>query len=213
MLSDATSAGLSSDGKSLADGGTAHKPMRMRWRCIWRLRHGKAAVSLRSLCKPRQQIDPMRGFFGGIANGLGLCGGNPVQDSIGQFLVTVGLDCEVLNKFTFGSPLHRWQSNVVTGPGWNFSWQLAVIRWSLPTQYYDNIGYADLSDFFYVAAPLALKSVFPDLFATLAVPKAEELVATPYRHGGKGTNGSVLPWRNDAGDAPTGRAEPPCVPG
>ena len=51
--------------------------------------------------------------------------------------------------------------------------------------YYDNIGYADLSDFFYVWLRRSLKPVFPELFATLAVPKAEELVATPYRHGGK----------------------------
>jgi putative DNA methylase len=51
--------------------------------------------------------------------------------------------------------------------------------------YYDNIGYADLSDFFYVWLRRNLRSVFPDLFATLTVPKAEELVATPYRHGGK----------------------------
>ena len=51
--------------------------------------------------------------------------------------------------------------------------------------YYDNIGYADLSDFFYVWLRRSLHSLFPDLFATLAVPKAEELVATPYRHGTK----------------------------
>lgn len=51
--------------------------------------------------------------------------------------------------------------------------------------YYDNIGYADLSDFFYVWLRKSLKPIFPDLYATLAVPKAEELVATPYRHGGK----------------------------
>ncbi|MER2544470.1 MAG: DUF1156 domain-containing protein [Candidatus Accumulibacter phosphatis] len=51
--------------------------------------------------------------------------------------------------------------------------------------YYDNIGYADLSDFFYVWLRRSLRSVFPELFATLAVPKAEELVATPYRHGSK----------------------------
>lgn len=51
--------------------------------------------------------------------------------------------------------------------------------------YYDNIGYADLSDFFYVWLRRSLRSVFPSLYATLAVPKAEELVATPYRHGGK----------------------------
>ena len=52
--------------------------------------------------------------------------------------------------------------------------------------YYDNVGYADLSDFFYVWLRRSLRSVFPDLFTTLAVPKAEELVATPYRHGSKG---------------------------
>lgn len=51
--------------------------------------------------------------------------------------------------------------------------------------YYDNIGYADLSDFFYVWLRRSLQPVFPDLFATLAVPKAAELVATPYRHGSK----------------------------
>ncbi len=51
--------------------------------------------------------------------------------------------------------------------------------------YYDNIGYADLSDFFYVWLRRSLRPIFTDLYATLAVPKAEELVATPYRHGSK----------------------------
>jgi putative DNA methylase len=51
--------------------------------------------------------------------------------------------------------------------------------------YYDNIGYADLSDFFYVWMRKSLRTVFPTLFATIVVPKAEELVATPARHGGK----------------------------
>jgi putative DNA methylase len=51
--------------------------------------------------------------------------------------------------------------------------------------YYDNIGYADLSDFFYVWLRRSLKPIYPNLYATLAVPKAEELVATPYRHGSK----------------------------
>ena len=52
--------------------------------------------------------------------------------------------------------------------------------------YYDNIGYADLSDFFYVWLRRSLKPVYPGLLATLAAPKAEELVATPYRHSSKG---------------------------
>ncbi|MCK9487881.1 MAG: DUF1156 domain-containing protein [Xanthomonadales bacterium] len=51
--------------------------------------------------------------------------------------------------------------------------------------YYDNIPYADLSDFFYVWLRRSLRSIYPGLFATLAVPKAEELVAASHRQGGK----------------------------
>lgn len=51
--------------------------------------------------------------------------------------------------------------------------------------YYDNIGYSDLSDFFYVWLRRSLRDVHPDLLSTMLVPKAEELVANPYRHDGK----------------------------
>ncbi|MCV7527923.1 DUF1156 domain-containing protein [Micrococcus luteus] len=51
--------------------------------------------------------------------------------------------------------------------------------------YYDNIGYSDLSDFFYVWLRRSLRDVHPDLFSTMLVPKEEELVANPYRHDGK----------------------------
>ncbi|HCP81322.1 MAG TPA: hypothetical protein DIT67_06935 [Octadecabacter sp.] len=51
--------------------------------------------------------------------------------------------------------------------------------------YYDNIGYADLSDFFFCWMKPAIRPVYPDLFGVLATPKAEELVASPYRHGSK----------------------------
>ena len=65
--------------------------------------------------------------------------------------------------------------------------QIAIALTVLSTDppYYDNVGYADLSDFFYVWLRSTLRSVFPDLFATMAVPKSEEMVATPYRHGSK----------------------------
>ncbi len=51
--------------------------------------------------------------------------------------------------------------------------------------YYDNIEYADLSDFFYVWLRRALRAQLPDLFMTMAVPKAQELVASPFRHSNK----------------------------
>lgn len=50
--------------------------------------------------------------------------------------------------------------------------------------YYDNIGYADLSDFFYVWLRRSLRGMFPNELSTILVPKTQELVATPYRHGG-----------------------------
>ena len=51
--------------------------------------------------------------------------------------------------------------------------------------YYDNVGYADLSDFFYVWLRRSQQRVFPNIFATLAAPKVEELIAAPTRHGSK----------------------------
>jgi putative DNA methylase len=51
--------------------------------------------------------------------------------------------------------------------------------------YYDNINYSDLSDYFYVWLRRSLRQIYPDLLSTMQVPKAEELVANPYRHGGK----------------------------
>ena len=57
--------------------------------------------------------------------------------------------------------------------------------------YYDNIGYADLSDFFYVWLRRSLRIVYPDLFKLMLVPKREELIATPFRFGGDKTKAEV----------------------
>ncbi len=61
---------------------------------------------------------------------------------------------------------------------------LASVLYVTDPPYYDNIGYADLSDFFYVWLRRSLKFVHADLFSTLLVPKVQELVADPYRHDG-----------------------------
>jgi putative DNA methylase len=52
--------------------------------------------------------------------------------------------------------------------------------------YYDNIGYADLSDYFYIWLRRSLSQIYPQLFATLLTPKSQELIASPYRHNGSG---------------------------
>jgi len=61
----------------------------------------------------------------------------------------------------------------------------ANVVYSCDPPYYDNIGYGDLSDFFYIWLRRAMRRVFASLVATVAVPKAEELVAIPYRHGSR----------------------------
>jgi putative DNA methylase len=60
---------------------------------------------------------------------------------------------------------------------------IAVVSTDPP--YYNNIGYADLSDFFYVWLRRTLRPTYPDLFSTIAAPKVDELVAAPFRQGGK----------------------------
>ncbi|MXP24331.1 DUF1156 domain-containing protein [Gordonia sp. HNM0687] len=65
----------------------------------------------------------------------------------------------------------------------NRSFENAIVHTDPP--YYDNIGYSDLSDYFYVWMRRSLRSIYPSLFGTMLVPKSEELVANPYRHSGR----------------------------
>ncbi len=104
--------------------------------------------------------------------------GNPFSESATNFLDSANWIAKVLDRLrSIGNGEARQHDAAREG--------LRDTVVSTAPPYYDNIGYADLSDFFYVWLRRTLKPVFPDLFATLAVPKAEELVATPYRHGGK----------------------------
>ena len=107
--------------------------------------------------------------------------GNPLGNSSGSWKVLVrgitrafSQNFESSGRFSTGSvaPLDAMRQNLS---------QNKIISTDPP--YDDNIGYADLSDFFYVWLQRALTSVFPELFSTLAAPKAEELVATAHRHG------------------------------
>jgi putative DNA methylase len=68
---------------------------------------------------------------------------------------------------TFSTGIHRRNVLVLTDP-----------------PYYDNVGYGDLSDFFYVWLRRSIGDVYPELFSTLLTPKTEELIATAYRFGG-----------------------------
>ena len=104
---------------------------------------------------------------------------NVMSDSTGNFRGAVDWVWKALLGFGPNAPGFEIQhdaQNVCLPSG-------AVVSTDPP--YYDNIGYADLSDYFYVWLRQNIKDIFPELSGTIAVPKAEELVATPYRHGGK----------------------------
>jgi len=106
--------------------------------------------------------------------------GNPLSSSTGNFLGQVGYLTRVIESTVPAKPIGIVQQGDAQSQSITANKLV-----STDPPYYDNIGYADLSDFFYVWLRRSLQPVFPDLFATLAVPKAEELVATPYRHGSK----------------------------
>ena len=106
---------------------------------------------------------------------------NPFANAGGDWEGVV-MDCgKVLTNLPTTAPGTAIQCPAQVVP--HFANRQPVISTDPP--YYDNVGYADLSDFFYVWLRKSLRPFLPSLFSTMAVPKAEELVATPYRHGGK----------------------------
>ena len=104
---------------------------------------------------------------------------NPLSDSTGSWSGSVGWIPKVIDTLPATPPGTALQLDAQ---------EQAVSQGKLVSTdppYYDNIAYAELSEFFYAWLRRTLKPVIPDLFATLATPKTEELVATLFRHGSK----------------------------
>ena len=181
---DAVTAGLPDDDRPLRDGGTGARAYAEAVAVYLAFAVDRLAMTGNSLvrwnavgqkaqhCFGRQAL-PMTWDFA-EPNFLGTATGSVVA------AITCAAD-PVLASVGF-SAAHGGTSSQADAMAWQLP-TTAVISTDPP--YYDNIGYADLSDFFYVWLRRSLKPVLPGLFATLAVPKAEELVATPYRHGNK----------------------------
>ena len=177
---DARSAGLAADDMPLRDGGKAAKAYAEAVSvylafAIDRLADAGSSIATWSssgfirFTFARQAI-PMTWDFAEC---------NVMSDSTGNFMGAVDWVWKALLGFgpnATGTEVQHDAQNVMLPEG-------AVVSTDPP--YYDNIGYADLSDYFYVWLRRNIKDVYPALSGTIAVPKAEELVATPYRHGGK----------------------------
>ncbi|CAM3009179.1 DUF1156 domain-containing protein [Skermania piniformis] len=98
--------------------------------------------------------------------------------SAGGFVTSIGGIAKVLDSVLPRQPGSASQASARDRPAGTM-----VISTDPP--YYDNIGYSDLSDFFYVWLRRSLQPIHPSILGTMLVPKADELVANPYRHGGK----------------------------
>ena len=183
--SDAVTAGLPDDNQPLREGGTGATAYAEAVGVYLAFTLSKQADLGNSLCAWEPVAQCPRHLFGrqGIPMVWDFAESNPVGSSSGAWGILVDGIVKAFSKAFESVSEHESgcckQADAATQ---NLSRNKIV---SSDPPYYDNIGYADLSDFFYVWLRRSLKSVFPDLFATLATPKSDELVATPYRHGGK----------------------------
>ena len=105
--------------------------------------------------------------------------GNPFSSSSGNFIGQV----EYLVKAVSNLPARKNGSRLVQMNAQTVDFSTCVVSTDPP--YYDNVPYADLSDFFYVWLRRGLGGMYPDLFGTILVPKSEELVADHQRHNGR----------------------------
>jgi len=181
VKSDALVAGMPDDGTALADGGNGASAYSDAVGICLSLVISKTADSVNNLCPWEPMAQCSRQLFGRQAIPMlwDFAEANPLHGSSGGMSTNVRVSTHALECFPANNIGHALQEDA--------SRQTSSIGKIISTDppYYDNIGYADLSDFFYVWLRRSMKPVFPELFATLSVPKAEELVATPYRHGTK----------------------------
>ena len=178
---DAIVAGLPDDSRPLRDGGTGAEAYTEAVGVYLGIGIDRLADRSSTICGWDVGYRKIRNTFGRQAIPMvwDYAEGNVFSNSTGNFASQL----EWIEKFLVEVPATVYGSSSQMDASSQNRTQYKVVSTDPP--YYDNIGYADLSDFFYVWLRKSLRPIFPDLFATLAVPKAEELVATPYRHGDK----------------------------
>lgn len=178
---DALTAGMEDDGIGLDAGGTGATAYAQAVGVYLTFAVDKCSDYWSSICSWHNSGEKMRNTFGrqAIPMTWDFAEANPMCDSSGNWMAMVDWSWKALAQFpaSIGGLVTQADAQTQTIS------RNKVISSDPP--YYDNIGYADLSDFFYVWLRKSLRPIFPGLYATMAVPKAEELVATPYRHGGK----------------------------
>jgi putative DNA methylase len=178
---DALDAGLLDDGSSLDAGSTGAAAYADALTVYLAFSVDKAADYWSTICTWHSSKELIRNTFGrqALAMTWDFVETNVFSDSSGNVSSAIEWAQKALCMFPAAAPGFAAQGDAQTQ-------EISLGRVvSTDPPYYDNVPYADLSDFFYVWLRRSLKRVYRDLFATLAVPKTEELVATSYRHGGR----------------------------
>ena len=178
---DALAAGMANGGQGLDGGGSGALAYADAVAVYLGMAISKMSDAQSSLCRWKPTMDQSIATFGRQALPMvwDYSEANVFGEMAGDPLVSLKNMMRVVDNLPASAPGFVDQADAQTqslSAG-------AVVSTDPP--YYDNIGYADLSDYFYIWLRRSLKTIFPVLFATVAVPKVEELVATPYRHGGK----------------------------
>ncbi|TYO92795.1 DUF1156 domain-containing protein [Desulfallas thermosapovorans] len=178
---DALTAGLACDNVPLSKGGTGAKAYAEAVAVYLSLAIDKGADYWSSICTWNVSRDNIRNTFArqAIPMNWDYAEGNPFSDSTGNWVACVNWVVEAVANAPAGDEGSAQQADATS-----FLGDTRHALFSTDPPYYDNIGYADLADFFYIWLRHNLKDIYPELFRTMLTPKNEELVATPYRFGG-----------------------------
>ncbi|WP_245582966.1 DUF1156 domain-containing protein [Sediminimonas qiaohouensis] len=178
---DALAGNLSDDCSPLRDGGTGAKAYAEAVAIYSAFAITKMADRGSSICTWDSSRSSLRNTFGrqAIPMTWDFAEGNPFSGSTGSWEPCVEWTWKAIVNLVPGSIGIEKQHDAQT-----VEYPKNVVI-STDPPYYDNIGYADLSDFFFCWMKPVVRPVYPEIFEILATPKSEELVATPYRHGGK----------------------------
>ena len=177
---DAVKAGLADDHISLSDGGYGARAYGEAIATYLSFIVSKLADRGSTICSWDSSRDGLRNTFGlqGIPMVWTYAEGNPFSQSSGCFDNMLEWIIKCIRMFPANVESEASQCDAQRDCG------LRNVMISTDPPYYDNVGYADLSDYFYVWMRRSIKDFYPELFTTMLVPKAEELVADSYRHNG-----------------------------
>jgi putative DNA methylase len=179
---DALTAGLEDDKVPLDSGGSAASAYADAVATYLALAVSKLADAQSSLARWKPSMDQAIATFGRQALPMvwDYAESNTFNGMAGDYYVSLNNMMRVVSD---SRQVLAAQINHIDAARNTFLAEPIIVSTDPP--YYDNIGYADLSDYFYVWLKRSLANIWPELFRRLTTPKAEELVATPSRHGGK----------------------------